>query len=122
MPTTKSKTTNSLPQMTGDMGYGLGFFCGCLVGAAATYLAFTPEGKLLKQKIIKEYRTNQQTLTLESLLPEKDRKSLSPRIDSIKTAITGLRQRITLLIEEKPNQNVISKASKSKKKHYFKQK
>lgn len=122
MLTTKNKQTNNLPQMKGDLGYGLGFFCGCLVGAAGTYLAFTPEGKLLKQKIIKEYLANQQSLTLELLHSENHPKSYSKSITSIKTLIMKVRQKIDFLINEKPNANDTLKIKKNPSKHYFKKK
>jgi hypothetical protein len=119
MPATKTKTTNSLPRMKGDTGYGLGFFCGCLVGAIGTYMAFTPEGKKLKLSIIKEYRNNQQLLTLQTLRPETGENHESKTLHSIKKIIAGLRSKITSFTPEKPGSKTASTESRPKKKHYF---
>jgi hypothetical protein len=122
MPTPNNKTTNNLPQMTGDIGYGLGFFCGCLVGAVGTYLAFTPEGKQLKQKIIKEFRANQQQLTLESLLPEKSTKTESVTLKSLHQFIRYVKTKLTIGDTTKPTKTTAHSSIKAKKKTYFKQK
>lgn len=123
MLTPKNKTTNNLPQMKGDLGYGLGFFCGCLVGAVGAYIVLTPEGAKLKQRIIREYHANQQLLTLETLKADTNRGPESTTIQTIKTVLASLRQKLSNL--EPPKSNHLDPASdtpKSGKKHYFKKK
>jgi hypothetical protein len=108
--------------MTGDIGYGLGFFCGCLVGAIGTYLAFTPEGKQLKQRIVKEFRANQQQLVVESLLPQKAAKTESATLNSLIQLIRQAKTKLKPGDTTKPAKTAAHPAAKPKKKTYFKQK
>lgn len=115
-------TKNKLPQMKGDLGYGLGFFCGCLVGMVGTYLVVTPDGQKLKAKIIKEYQHNLQTLTLNELLPNQHRQSESKSLHSISLVIKKLKSKLMPFDNSKPTESKSATHFEPKKKHYFKKK
>lgn len=113
---------NKLPQMGGDVGYGLGFFCGCLVGAVGTYFAFTPDGKKLKDKIIKEYRANQQTLALQTLIPSPASDNNAKLVSSIQKTISQLKQVFAPKTDQKSIHPIQPKPVVAKKKHFLKKK
>lgn len=115
-------TTNKLPQMRGDVGYGLGFFCGCLVGIIGAYVVLTPEGKQLKAKIIKEYQANLQTLTLDELLPKQHQPSTSKSIASIQAFIKHVKAKLSQFDAHQPQTIKEIHPANSSKRHFFRKK
>ncbi len=100
--------------MPGSTGYSLGFFCGCLVGAVGTYLAFTPEGHDLKYKIIQEFKHNQELVNSTT--------EPTPELESVKLWLSRLRQKLNPGKNSKPALQIELMPKKSHTKHYFKQK
>lgn len=120
-PPPKNKTINNLPKMTGDVGYGLGFFCGCLVGIIGTYLIVSPEGQKLKTKIIKEYQHNLQTLTLNELMSDRRPQLNSNSLAYLKNLIKKLKTQLSSFSEPRPLSPKSSRHSQFTPKHFFKQ-
>jgi hypothetical protein len=106
--------------MRADTGYGIGFFCGALVGGFVTYLHTTKEGEALKKRLVKEYKEHQQSLTLESILPEGKEHIPHPSITQLRQAIAKIRAAINP-VSKKSSSKPKAPESKSSKR-YFKQK
>ena len=100
--------------MSGSTGYSLGFFCGCLVGAVGTYLAFTPDGHNLKQTILQEFKRNQELVTSST--------ETIPELESVKLWLSRLRHKLNPTKNSKPIPQIELVTKKSSTKRYFKQK
>lgn len=116
----KNPTKNNHHGMRADTGYGIGFFCGAIVGGFVTYLHTTKEGEALKKRLIKEFKEHQQSLTLDSILPEGKEHIPHPSLTKLRQAIAKIRTTIT---PDSPKVDAKAKNSQSKtSKRYFKQK
>lgn len=116
---------SKLPEMPGETGFGLGFFCGAFLGAVGVYLVTTPEGKELRKVIEKEFVKHQQTSVLEAIIPLEGNNPQPPIpiLSTIRTYIQKARAMINPSIP-KESEKIAAKniIRQSKKKRYFKQK
>lgn len=116
----ENQKTN-LPKMKADVGFSLGFFCGALMGAVGVYLAVSPEGKQLKNRLTAEFNEQQRNLILASVIPA-DKKGPTD-VPEIATKIRGWIKKIRIVTDR----TVVKTAPKvqtntAKRKHHFKQK
>jgi gas vesicle protein len=121
MDENQKKPQTSLPKMKPDTGYGLGFFCGAIVGGLVTYLYTTEEGEELRQQWSKEFKKHQQTLLLESMLPADQQKTHSPQLDSLRKLIANIQKTITPQ-EKSTTPKPASTTSKASKRYFNKKK
>lgn len=116
----KNPTKNSHQGIPADTSYGIGFFCGAIVGGFMTYLHTTKEGQLLKKRLIKEFKEHQQTLMLDSILPEGKEPVPHPSLSKLRQTIAKIR---IALSSDSPKADVKIKNLEPKiSKRYFKQK
>ena len=107
--------------MPAETGFGLGFFCGVLLGAVGVYLAVTPEGKALRKTAAEDFKKHQQTFILESIIP--DREDRPPTESSFAKTVHALILKAKKYVKEPTKAStskIIAKPASTKKKHIFK--
>lgn len=108
----------------GDTGFGMGFFCGTILGAIGVYLTVTPEGKKLKQKLIEEFhsfKTSQLVITDEPI-EEVMSGSWLTKLEEAQRIIRIIKQRLNPVPAVTNPKNASLTHNSDKKKRFFKAK
>lgn len=109
-------------KVPGDVGFGLGFFAGAVIGSLGIYLFTTPEGRNIKQSIQKEFKQHRENYLQSLLVIDPQTADVGTyKHSSIRTFIASIREKIS----NKKAKIIIKNTSieqKQKKKHYFKKK
>lgn len=116
---TANQKTN-LPKMKADVGFSLGFFCGAILSAIGVYLAVSPDGKKLKQRLATEFNEHQRNLILASVMPANKKAADIPKL-AVK--IRSWIKQVRLITDKTPDKPVLKTPNNPiKRKHHFKQK